>query len=98
MKRILGAALLVLIPFTSFAGTKACEKLAADTATARMEKSNGDDCFVRFVQPGKADANLINVGIACDHTGSTLYQIKTEPKTNGCRIVSVRSKSLDRDL
>ncbi|MGZ3692680.1 MAG: hypothetical protein ACXWQO_00300 [Bdellovibrionota bacterium] len=90
--------LSVLVSAPGFAGTKACEKLAADTALEMAEKKVADDCFVRFVQPGKDDSSLINVGIACDHTGSFLYQVQTSAKRNSCTADIIAIEPLKRDL
>ena len=100
MKNMVIALLGILaLSESSFAGTKACEKLASDTALAKISKKVADDCFVRFIQPGKQDENLINVGIACDHTGSVIYSVATMPQSNGtCKILKISSKATDRNL
>ena len=87
-------ALALMGSTSAFAGTAACNKLASNTALQKVSAKVADDCFVKFVQPGKADANVINVGIACDHTGSYLYTITTKPEGALCYVAKIKSRVL----
>ena len=78
----------------AFAGTKECENLAIKTAIHAMAKFAADDCPLRFVQPGKANPNVINIGFQCDHVGNYLYQVTTVPQPGGqCVITNVTQKT-----
>lgn len=83
---------------SAFAGTPSCEKLAVNAALSNIVKKVADDCFVRFVQPNRANPDVVTVGVACDHAGSFLYQLITEPNGDRCRISRMRSKAIDRNL
>ncbi len=90
-------SLLVLSTTAAFADGS-CKKIVGDRALKLALKRVSDDCSVRFVQESKQDNNLMYAGVSCDHTGSLLYSIMTLPQGDSCRIISVKSKVLDKDI
>ena len=98
MKVFLVLTTLLSIHSAAFAGTHACEKLAVTKATEDVEEQVADDCFVRFVQPGKDNADLIHVGISCDHSESYIYQVLTAPQGKACSILKMKTFPTERAL
>ena len=97
-KSLLVLAAASLVCSSSFAASHACTKAASAAANAALAKRVSDDCFQQFANTAKANANVINVGFSCDHTGKYLYQVLTAEQTDGSCVVVKVSKPKISDL